>query len=330
MYSLIRPLLFKLDEEKAHGFSLSTLDWMPKFCFKQPVGRALTAMGLKFPHPIGLAAGLDKNGEHLDALGKIGFSFIELGTVTPYPQIGNPKPRLFRLPQAAAIINRMGFNNLGVDALVHNVSKANYRGILGINIGKNKDTPLTRAADDYVHCLKKVYEHASYVTINISSPNTPDLRLLQQGKFFRDLLSQLCEEQKRLSDSYQRAVPLVIKLSPDESDETLKEMAAVIVELGIAGIIATNTTCARDGVSSLAHGTEQGGLSGRPLMKRSTQCLRVLKEVVGKDVTLIGVGGIDSPTVAQEKIKAGAQLLQVYSGLIYRGPGLVAELCQSL
>ncbi|KTC87594.1 MULTISPECIES: quinone-dependent dihydroorotate dehydrogenase [Legionella] len=330
MYSLIRPLLFKLDEEKAHDFSLSILEWMPKLCFKPPAGREITAMGLTFPHPIGLAAGLDKSGEHIDALSKIGFSFIELGTVTPYPQIGNPKPRLFRLPKAAAIINRMGFNNLGVDALVRNVVKAKYRGILGINIGKNKDTPLTRAADDYLHCLKKVYEHASYVTINISSPNTPDLRLLQQEKFFRHLLGQLCEEQKRLSDRHQRAVPLVIKLSPDESDEGLKEMAEVIVELGIAGIIATNTTCARDAVSSLAHGTEQGGLSGRPLAERSTQCLRVLKQVVGNDVTLIGVGGIDNPTVAQDKIKAGAQLLQIYSGLIYQGPGLVAELSQRL
>ncbi|ARG98077.1 quinone-dependent dihydroorotate dehydrogenase [Legionella micdadei] len=330
MYSSIRPFLFCLDAEKAHGFTLSALHWLPRCCFKQPVGREVTAMGLKFPHPIGLAAGLDKNGEHLDALSKIGFSFIEIGTVTPYPQIGNPKPRLFRLPKAAAIINRMGFNNLGVDVLIENVKKANYRGILGINIGKNKDTPLTRAAGDYLHCLRKIYQHASYITINISSPNTPDLRLLQQQKFFSDLIGKLCEEQKRLADSHQRFVPLVIKLSPDEPDETLKEIANIIVELGVSGIIATNTSCEREGVSSLPYGTEQGGLSGRPIAKRATHCLRVLKQVVGNDVALIGVGGIDSPEIAQDKINAGANLLQVYTGLIYQGPGLVAELAASL
>ncbi|WP_347251971.1 quinone-dependent dihydroorotate dehydrogenase [Legionella sp.] len=330
MYSLIRPFLFCLDAEKAHGFTLSALHWIPQWWFKQPVGREVTAMGLKFPHPIGLAAGLDKNGEHLDALSKIGFSFIEIGTVTPYPQMGNPKPRLFRLPQATAIINRMGFNNLGVDALVENVKKAHYRGILGINIGKNKETPLTRSAEDYLHCLRKVYPYASYVTINISSPNTPDLRLLQQQQFFRDLINQLCEEQKRLADSHQRFVPLVIKLSPDESDEALKQIGDIIVERGVAGIIATNTSCSREGVASLPHGTEQGGLSGRPIAKRSTHCLRVLKRVVGNDVTLIGVGGIDSTETAQEKINAGADLLQVYTGLIYQGPGLVAELTKNL
>jgi dihydroorotate dehydrogenase len=330
MYSLIRPLLFKLDAETAHHVALSALHCLPAFCFKPPVGKEVVVLGHKLPHPIGLAAGLDKNGEHLDALSKLGFSFIEIGTVTPKPQIGNPKPRLFRLPQAGAIINRMGFNNLGVDALVANVEKAKYRGILGINIGKNKDTPLTRAAEDYLYCLRKVYQHASYITINISSPNTPDLRLLQQEQFFRDLLSQLCEEQKRLADNYQRAVPLVIKLSPDESDETLKQMAGAIVEMGIAGIIATNTTCARDAVADLKHGKEQGGLSGRPLASRSTQCLKLLKQIVGTEVALIGVGGIDNPQIAREKLEAGADLLQVYSGLIFQGPGLVTELVNNL
>lgn len=330
MYSLIRPLLFSLDAEKAHGLTLSALHWLPKCFFKQPVGTRVRCMGLEFPHQIGLAAGLDKNGEHLDALSKLGFSFIELGTVTPLPQSGNPKPRLFRIPAAGAIINRMGFNNHGVDALIANVKRAKYQGILGINIGKNKDTPLIRAADDYLHCLRKVYNHASYITINISSPNTPDLRLLQQDKFFGDLLSQLCEEQQRLADSHQRFVPLVVKLSPDESDETLKQMAEVVLEKGISGIIATNTTCARKGVSALPHGNEQGGLSGRPLAKRSTDCLRVLKEVVGDAVTLIGVGGIDNSAVADEKLQAGASLLQVYSGLIYQGPGLVHTLVEHL
>lgn len=330
MYSLVRPFLFKLDAEKAHGLTVSALPWIPKFCFRQAIGTEVVAMGLKFPHQVGLAAGMDKNGEYLDALSKLGFAFIELGTVTPHPQIGNPKPRLFRIPKAAAIINRMGFNNQGVDALVANVEKANYRGILGINIGKNKDTPLTRAADDYLHCLQKVYKQASYVTINISSPNTPDLRLLQQEKFFRDLLEQLCEEQKRLSDSHQRLVPLVIKISPDESDETLKQMADAIVEKGIAGIIATNTTSSRATVSMLPHGNEPGGLSGRPLAGRATQCLQLLKQVVGNAVTLIGVGGIDNQAVAREKIQAGASLLQVYSGLVYQGPGLVKDLVEGL
>lgn len=330
MYSLLRPLLFKLDAEKAHHLVLSTLHYLPKSCFKQPKNSVIKAMGLEFPHAVGLAAGLDKNGEHLDALSKLGFSFIELGTVTPLPQIGNPKPRLFRLPQAEAIINRMGFNNLGVEALVANVAKAQYKGILGINIGKNKDTPLTRAVEDYVYCLQKVYQYASYITINISSPNTPDLRLLQQDKFFRVLLSQLCEEQKRLADEQHRLVPLVIKLSPDEPDEVLKEMTEVILEYKVAGIIATNTTCERETVSTLVHGNEVGGLSGKPLVERSTQCLRLLKQLVGDEVTLIGVGGIDNSLVAREKLQAGASLLQVYTGLIYQGPGLINTLVNSL
>ncbi len=322
----MRPLLFSMEAEKAHQFTLSALHWLPKTCFRQPESKPVSAMGLKFAHPVGLAAGLDKNGEHLDALSKLGFSFIELGTVTPRPQKGNPKPRLFRLPQTAAIINRMGFNNLGVDALTANIKKAQYKGVLGINIGKNKETPLTAAADDYLHCLRKVYCYASYVTINISSPNTPDLRLLQQDEFFRHLLTRLSEEQRRLADKYQYFVPLVIKLSPDETDETLKKMAEVILEKGISGIIATNTTCSRDNVSHLPFGSEQGGLSGNPLAKRSTECLEILKAMVGDKVTLIGVGGIDNPQVASEKLQAGASLLQVYTGLIYKGPGLVRSL----
>ncbi|CDZ77464.1 Dihydroorotate dehydrogenase (quinone) [Legionella massiliensis] len=330
MYSLIRPLLFSLDAEKAHHLTLATLHHLPDFCFKHSVAKEKVAMGLSFSHQVGLAAGLDKNGEHLDALARLGFSFIEIGTVTPRPQIGNPKPRLFRLPRAEAIINRMGFNNQGVDALVANVAKAQYRGILGINIGKNKDTPLNRAAEDYLYCLDKVYQQASYTTINISSPNTPDLRLLQQEAFFRELIGQLVEEQKRLTDKYQRAVPLVIKLSPDESDETLKEMAEVIVEMGVAGIIASNTTCSREAVPGLRYAQEQGGLSGRPLFDRSTRCLRILKQVVGNEVTLIGVGGIDSPETALGKLHAGADLLQVYSGLVYKGPRLVRDLVEGL
>lgn len=330
MYSLVRPLLFKLDAEKAHDIALSTLSYMPRFCFRHPQGTRVKAMGLEFSHPVGLAAGLDKNGAYLDGLAKIGFSFIELGTVTPKPQGGNPKPRLFRLPKAQAIINRMGFNNQGVDALVEYVAKARYKGILGINIGKNKDTPLDKAVDDYLYCLTKVYAYASYVTINISSPNTPDLRQLQQGEYFTNLLSNLSEEQKRLSDKLQRHVPLVVKVSPDETDETLKQMTEVILHHGIEGIIATNTTCSRDMIKNIDHAEEAGGLSGKPVTDLSNRCLRLLKQYVGKELTLIGVGGIDSCVSAQEKLDAGASLIQVYSGLIYKGPSLVSQLISGL
>ncbi|WP_298623471.1 quinone-dependent dihydroorotate dehydrogenase [uncultured Legionella sp.] len=330
MYSIIRPLLFKLDAEKAHNLVLSALDYVPGWCFNTPDGASIKAMGLSFPHRVGLAAGLDKNGEHLDALAKLGFSFIELGTVTPRPQAGNPAPRLFRLPHAQAIINRMGFNNQGVDALVTHVKKARFKGVLGINIGKNKDTALVDAVDDYRVCLQKVYEHASYVTINISSPNTPDLRQLQQGDYLQHLLSQLRDEQMKLSDHYQKHVPLVVKISPDEDHETLKHMTEIILSNGIEGIIATNTTCSRDLVKNLVHGEEQGGLSGQPVEQLSTDCLRLLRQYAGDAITLIGVGGIDSPAVAQKKIAAGASLIQVYTGLIYKGPGLIRQLVRGV
>lgn len=330
MYSILRPLLFCMDAERAHSLSLAALHYAPKSCFKSPEMKPIQVMGLQFPHAVGLAAGLDKNGEHLDALAKVGFSFIELGTVTPRPQAGNPKPRLFRIPAAQAIINRMGFNNQGVEALVQHVSRANYKGILGINIGKNKDTPLERAADDYLYCLEKVYAHASYVTINISSPNTPDLRQLQQGAYFAALLSQLQVQQSRLADKFQRYVPLVVKVSPDEDTETLKQMTEVILQHGIDGIIATNTTCSREGVKNLPNAAETGGLSGKPVHELSLHCLRLLKQYVGDAVTLIGVGGIDSCQRGQEKLDAGASLVQVYSGLIYQGPGLVYELANGL
>ena len=330
MYQLLRPFLFSLDAEKAHQLTLSALHYLPQFCFSKPQGKPVNAMGMEFPHPIGLAAGLDKNGDHLDALAKIGFSFIELGTVTPRPQEGNPKPRLFRIPAAQAIINRMGFNNHGVDALIANVKKSHYQGILGINIGKNKDTPLEKAVDDYLHCLRKVYLHASYVTINVSSPNTPDLRQLQQVTYFRNLINELREEQLQLADQHQNYVPLVVKLSPDETDETLKQIADVIVSLGIDGIIATNTTCSRDAVNTLQHGNEAGGLSGQPVASLSTHCLKVLKQVVGDDVTLIGVGGVDGQATANEKLDAGASLLQVYTGLIYQGPGIVSDIASKI
>ena len=327
IYSLIRPILFRLEPEKAHHLALSALKYVPKYCFPKPVLQTVHALGLAFPHPIGLAAGFDKNGDYIDALAKLGFSFIELGTVTPKPQLGNPKPRLFRLPEAQAIINRMGFNNRGVDALLDNIKKAHYKGILGVNIGKNKDTPIDQSADDYIYCLRKVYRSASYITINISSPNTPDLRQLQQGDYFIDLIKKLCSERKQLADEYQLYVPLLIKLSPDENDETLKTMADIIVSHGIDGNIATNTTCDRRLVHNLLYGNEKGGLSGQPLALRSTHCLRVLKQVIGNDITLIASGGIDNADTAREKFMAGATLLQIYSGLIYQGPSLIRTLC---
>lgn len=330
MYSLLRPLLFKLNAELAHTLSLNVLKYIPTLCFSSPLMKPINAMGLTFPHPVGLAAGLDKNGEYLDALAKLGFAFIELGTVTPKAQIGNAKPRLFRLPAARAIINRMGFNNQGVDALVEHVRRADYQGILGINIGKNKDTSLNQAVEDYRYCLQKVYAQASYITINISSPNTPDLRQLQQGDYFIDLLSKLTEEQQYLAEQYQRFVPLVVKISPDESDEALKQMAEVIVKQKIAGIIATNTTYDRNGVNGIKYSEQTGGLSGSPLFNRSNHCLNLLRRLVGSEVTLIGVGGIDSPQAAKEKMQNGAQLVQIYSGLIYQGPALIPKIVAHL
>lgn len=330
MYKLIRPLLFCLNAEMAHELTLSTLRFIPSCFFAKPEKRPFQAMGLTFDHPVGLAAGLDKSGQHLDALAKLGFSFIELGTVTPRAQEGNPKPRLFRLPKARALINRMGFNNPGVDALIENVKRANYSGILGINIGKNKDTPLQDAVEDYLYCLRRVYPHASYVTINISSPNTPGLRELQQPEHIRRLLNELREEQLQLAEIYQRYVPLVIKVSPDENDESLKRIADVILSLGIDGIIATNTTASHEEVNDLPHGQEQGGVSGEPLTGRSTQCLDVLKSVVGDEVVLIGVGGISDAETAHQKYQAGASLIQVYTGLIYQGPGLIKRLVDGM
>lgn len=329
MYSLIRPFLFTLDAEKAHVLALKLLRFMPDFCFAKVKSSPFSLLGMTFNHPIGLAAGFDKNGEYLDALAKLGFSFIEVGTVTPKAQAGNAKPRIFRIPKAQAIINRMGFNNAGVDALIERIRQSTYQGILGINIGKNKDTTLNHAVEDYRYCLQKVYAHASYVTINISSPNTPDLRELQQDKFLPSLLSELVNEQKKLTDKHQRVVPLFVKLSPDENDDALKQMADVIQKQGIAGIIATNTTCNHDAIKGLPHAKESGGLSGKPLGRRSSACLSIIRQVVGKDLVLIGSGGIDSPAAAQEKIEAGANLLQLYSGLIYQGPQLIKKVAEN-
>ena len=333
LYSLLRPLVFRLDPEKAHHLTLASLDLaykvgLLKASNRKPV-QPTEVMGLKFPSLVGLAAGLDKNGDHIDSLGALGFGFIEVGTVTPRPQPGNPKPRLFRLPEAEAVINRMGFNNLGVDHLVEQVKKAQYKGIIGINIGKNFDTPIEKAVDDYLVGLTKVYPYASYVTVNISSPNTANLRDLQQKDQLGGLLSALKQEQQRLHQEIGRYVPLVLKIAPDMDDETIQAIAETLLAYEIDGVIATNTTIGREGVESLPHGQEQGGLSGAPLTKKSTEVVKKLYSHLGEEIPIIAAGGILNADDAQAKLDAGAKLVQVYSGLIYRGPQLVLDIIES-
>jgi dihydroorotate dehydrogenase len=335
MYSLLRPLLFRLDAEFAHGLTLRSLDVLHRLGLLRLAGPPLApqprrVMGLEFPNPVGLAAGLDKNGAHIDALAALGFGFIEIGTVTPRPQPGNPRPRLFRIPQAQAIINRFGFNNAGVDALVENVRRARYRGILGINIGKNFDTPNARATEDYLHCLRKVYPYASYVTVNVSSPNTKGLRQLQDKEALSGLLAALKQEQSRLAEGAGRYVPVVLKIAPDLETEQIIEIADLLLHYRMDGVIATNTTLSREGVEGLPHAEEAGGLSGAPLRRKSTAVIKQLALALGKDVPIIGVGGIMQGLDAVEKIKAGASLVQLYSGLVYRGPALVWETRRAL
>jgi len=322
LYALARPLLFSLDPETAHRVTLQLAGFLPYAAVPPCPVRAL---GLQFPNPVGLAAGLDKNAEHIDALAKLGFGFIEVGTVTPRPQAGNPRPRLFRLPQAQALINRFGFNNVGLDALLRNVVRSRYRGILGINIGRNADTPPERAADDYEMCLDKVYSHASYVTINISSPNTRGLRDLQQKDQAENLLARLSTRRERLAKRHGKHVPLVLKVAPDLVPGQVSGIANTVRRHGIEGVIATNTSVSREGVEGLPHANEAGGLSGKPLRERATRVLKLLESELRNEATLIGAGGIFTQSDAREKIAAGASLVQLYTGLIYRGPGLVAE-----
>ncbi len=335
MYSLLRPILFRLDPETAHNLTLSGLKaahalGLSGLVARRPSDDPRTVMGLTFPNPVGLAAGLDKNGECINGLAALGFGFIEIGTVTPLPQPGNPRPRLFRLPEAQGIINRMGFNNGGVDALIENVQRAKYRGILGINIGKNAATPIEKAADDYLICLRKVYAHASYVTVNISSPNTKNLRQLQGGDELDALLAQLKAEQLKLAEAHGRYVPLAVKIAPDLDNEQIKQIAALLAKHRIDAVIATNTTLSREGVENLPHGNETGGLSGAPVRDKSTAVIRTLATELQGALPIIGAGGILSGADAAEKIRAGAALVQVYSGLIYRGPALVGECCAAI
>jgi len=344
MYSVARTLLFKLSGEASHDLTLKALSLadktgLLKLLFGEaprisPFSNAPTeVMGIAFPNKVGLAAGLDKNGDHILAMAKLGFGFIEIGTVTPLPQSGNPQPRLFRLPEAQAIINRMGFNNKGVDHLVEQVKKAraaDFEGVIGINIGKNAATPVESAQDDYLICLKKVYEHASYITINISSPNTPGLRNLQYGDELMALLLALKDEQKKLTDSTGRYVPLAVKVAPDLTEEEVAGIAECLLETNIDGLIATNTTLQRDKVEELEHGTEAGGLSGAPVTEQSTLIIAEFAKYLKDKMPIIGVGGILNAVDAQAKIEAGSSLVQVYSGLIYQGPKLVKECVKQL
>ena len=336
LYCLVRPLLFSLDPETAHeltiqGLARTARSGLLSLALSKPVAcTPRTVMGLSFPNPVGLAAGLDKNGECIDGLAALGFGFIEIGTTTPRPQPGNPKPRMFRLPEANALINRLGFNNKGVDHLIENVQRAEYRSILGINIGKNFDTPIEHAAEDYLICWRKVYAHASYVTINISSPNTKDLRALQDTEALDALLAQLKAEQARLADQHGKYVPLAVKIAPDLEPTQIQNIAALLIGHKIDGVIATNTTISREAIAGLQHAEEAGGLSGAPVKDKSTAVIRALHQALDGALPIIGVGGIISGDDAHEKIDAGAQLVQIYTGLIYRGPDLVPEIVQAL
>ena len=335
LYPFARPFFFALDPETAHDLAFAGLDHAARFGLARLFAARLPAtpvsvMGITFPNRVGLAAGLDKNAQHLAGLATFGFGFIEAGTVTPRPQPGNPKPRMWRLPQANALINRLGFNNDGVERFLANLAKSSYRGILGINIGRNFDTPNERAADDYVTCLRAVYAKAHYVTVNISSPNTAGLRELQAGSALAALLRKLKREQTALAQRHGRHVPIVVKIAPDLTDDAIRDIARLLVQHQCEGVVATNTTISRDGVTGLPHADEAGGLSGAPVRERSTAVIRTLARALDGALPIIGVGGIFSGKDAREKVAAGASLVQIYTGLIYRGPELVEECVTAL
>lgn len=330
IYTLLRSLLFLLPPETAHKLTLKSLTFLYKIPFfhkKTPDSTSgKTVMGLQFKNPIGLGAGLDKNGQYIDPLATLGFGFIEIGTITPKPQSGNPKPRLFRVSKAEALINRMGFNNQGVDALIENIKKSKYRGILGINIGKNASTPIENAADDYVFCLEKVYPYASYITVNISSPNTPGLRQLQNRNDLNNLLDILKKAQKNCTNIYKKYVPLVIKISPDLNTQELKNIAENLLAHNIDGVIATNTTLSREAIIDFPFAHETGGLSGKPLFNHSLEIVQQLHQYLGDKIPIIACGGISSKEDVKKMQDAGASLIQIYTGLIYKGPALIKKL----
>ena len=333
MYSLLRPLIFRLEPEQAHHTTLAMLKLAARFGLTAPVpprSRPTELMGLQLPNPVGLAAGLDKNGEYIDALAALGFGFIEIGTVTPRPQDGNPQPRLFRLPEQQAVVNRMGFNNHGIDAMIRNIENSRFKGILGINIGKNAVTPIENAADDYLICLGKAYAHASYITVNISSPNTKNLRALQGGDELSALLEALKNKQAQLAAAHGKYVPLAVKIAPDLDEAQIDDIAHVVKSVEMDGIIATNTTIDKSSLGSHLLASEQGGLSGLPVREKSNQVLKLLAERIDGKLPIIGVGGIMNGADAAEKIRLGASAVQVYSGLIYRGPELIKECLAAL
>ncbi len=333
LYTFLRPLLFKLDPESAHRITFSAIEQARKLGLLRITAIACqprNVMGLDFPNPIGLAAGLDKNGEHLDALAALGFGFLEIGTVTPRPQPGNPAPRIFRVPEANAMINRLGFNNHGVDRLIENIQHSDYQGILGINIGKNFDTPLERAVDDYRIGLQRVYRYASYVTVNISSPNTQNLRQLQAADALDNLLGQLKSEQIKLAQIHGKYVPMAVKIAPDLEVVQIESVATLLMKHQIDGVIATNTTISRTGIEHLPVAQESGGLSGAPLTQRATAVIHQLHHFLQSAIPIIGVGGIMSADDAQGKLEAGASLIQLYTGLIYQGPDLIKEIAQAV
>jgi len=334
MYSAVRKLLFCLNPETSHDLSLDCLGASERLGITKLLRTIpddpVEVMGLSFANPIGLAAGLDKNGDYFNALGALGFGFVEIGTITPLPQAGNPKPRLFRLVDNNAIINRMGFNNKGVEHLVKQVENRRYKGVLGINIGKNANTPVANALDDYRACLRKVYSLADYITVNVSSPNTPGLRTLQFGESLTELLSGIKAEQIRLAEQQQRYVPIAVKIAPDMTEAEITAVAETLVTLELDGVIATNTTIGREGVEDDPQHTEAGGLSGAPVRDKSTAVIKTLAKVLNGQLPIIGVGGIDSPEAAVEKLAAGASLVQIYSGFIYQGPALIKQCAQAV
>jgi dihydroorotate dehydrogenase len=335
MYSHIRNLLFKLEAETSHEFSLDLIGAAERLqllnlCLPRIASNPVEVMGITFPNPVGLAAGLDKNGDYFNAFGAMGFGFVEIGTITPKPQAGNPKPRMFRIPEAQAIINRMGFNNKGVDHLVAQVKHRRFKGVLGINIGKNAATPVESAADDYVICMQKVYAHADYITVNVSSPNTQGLRDLQFGDALNRLLEIIKKAQGKLQAEHGRYVPVVVKIAPDMDSDAVAQVAQSLLGQGIDGVIATNTTVGREGVEGYKISLEAGGLSGLPVRDKSTSVIHALYAELGEKLPIIGVGGITDGASAAEKIKAGAKLVQLYSGFIYRGPALIREAASAI
>lgn len=334
MYGLIRKALFTASPETAHELALESLRLAHATGATRLVCKAISqpvnVMGLEFPNPVGMAAGMDKNGDYIDALGDLGFGFIEVGTVTPRPQPGNPKPRVFRIEQAGAMINRLGFNNKGVDHLVNRARRRQFRGILGINIGKNFDTPIGNAVDDYLLCFEKVYEYADYITVNISSPNTENLRDLQEETALDGLLGTLARRRAQLANEFDKCVPIAVKVAPDLDEDGIRAVAAVVAEHRIDAVIATNTTLDRKGVEGLPHADEQGGLSGAPLYDRANEVLAALRTALPPEVSLVGVGGISSGEDAARKIELGADLVQFYTGFVYRGPELINECLESI